>query len=91
METIEMISIPAIVTIVFAVMQILKKAIANENFDRFVPLCAVLLGAIIGAVAFYVYPSIIPTDHIVSALLIGAASGWAATGVYETGKGLKKE
>ena len=91
MENIEIISIPAIVAIVCTVMQMIKKTIANDKFNRFIPLCAVLLGALIGVAAFYVYPSIIPADNVIVALLIGAASGWAATGAYETGKGLKKE
>ena len=86
MENIEIISIPAIVAIVCTVMQMLKKTIANDKFNRFIPLCAVLLGALIGVAAFYVYPSIIPADNVIVALLIGAASGWAATGAYETGK-----
>ena len=86
MENLEVVSIPAIVAIVCTVMQMLKTAIANEKFNRMIPLCSVILGAVLGVAAFYVYPSIIPADNVVVALLIGGASGWAATGAYETGK-----
>lgn len=86
MENFEIVSIPAIVTVVYAVMEMLKNTIANEKFNRFIPLCAVLFGAMLGVISFYVYPSVIPADNIIVALFIGGASGWAATGVYETGK-----
>ena len=51
-----------------------------------IPLCAVILGAVLDVLAFYVYPTVIPADSVIVALFIGAASGWAATGAYETGK-----
>ena len=86
MEHLEIVSIPAIVAIVYGILQMLKSVIANERFNRFIPLCAVILGAILGVMAFYVYPEIIPADNVIVALFIGAASGWAATGAYETGK-----
>lgn len=89
MENFEIVSIPAIVTVVCAVMQMLKNAIANEKFNRVIPLCAVILGAVLGVLAFYIYPAVIPADNIIVALFIGGASGWAATGAYETGKTLK--
>lgn len=89
MENFEIVSIPAIVTVVCAVMQMLKNAIANEKFNRMIPLCAVILGAVLGVLAFYIYPAVIPADNIIVALFIGGASGWAATGAYETGKTLK--
>ena len=88
MDNIEIVSIPAIVAIVCAVMQMLKKTIANESFNRWIPLLSVLLGAVLGGIAFYVYPAILPTDSFVPAVLIGAASGWAATGAHQTGKQL---
>lgn len=91
MENIEIISIPAIVAIVCTVMQMLKKTIANDKFNRFIPLCAVILGAVLGVLAFYVYPAVIPADNVVTALVIGGASGWAATGAYETGKKMVKK
>ena len=91
METIEIISIPAIVTVVCAVMQMMKKTVASERFDRVIPLLSVLLGAALGGLAFYIYPALIPADSPVVAILIGAASGWAATGAHQTGKQLMDE
>lgn len=90
MEAFEMVSIPAIVAIVCAVMQMLKTMIENEKFNRFIPLCSAVLGALLGVIMFYIYPSVIPADNAAMAFLIGGASGWAATGAYETGKKLNE-
>ena len=86
----EIVSIPVIVTIVCGTMELLKKAVNKEEFNRFIPLCAVVLGALLGVTAFYIYPVIIPADNALLAILIGAASGWAATGANQTIKQLTK-
>ena len=86
----EIVSIPVIVTIVCGAMELLKKTINKEGFNKFIPLCAVVLGALLGVIAFYVFPVIIPADNVVLALMIGGASGWAATGANQTIKQLTK-
>lgn len=86
----EIVSIPAIVTIVCVALELLKKTINREGFNRFIPLCAVLLGAALGIAAFYGVPGIVPTDNVWVALVIGGASGWAATGANQTVKQLTK-
>ena len=86
----EIVSIPVIVTIVCGTMELLKKAINKEGFNRFIPICSVVLGALFGLLAFYVYPVIIPAENVWVALMIGGASGWAATGANQTLKQLTK-
>lgn len=86
----EIVSIPAIVTIVCSLMEILKKAINKEAFNSFIPILSVVAGAILGGLAFYIVPGIIPADNVVLAVVIGAASGWAATGANQTIKQLTK-
>ena len=86
MENIEIASIPAIVSIVYTAMQILKTASANERLNHFIPLFSVLLGAVLGGIAFYICPDIIMTNDVITSVIIGAASGWAATGAHQTGK-----
>lgn len=86
----EIVSIPTIVTIVCGAMELLKKTINKEGFNRFIPICAVVLGAILGILAFYLYPEIIPANNAFIALMIGGASGWAATGANQTVKQLTK-
>ena len=86
----EIVSIPVIVTIVCGAMELLKKTINKEGFNRFIPMCSVILGAILGLIAFYANPVIIPADNVLVALIIGGASGWAATGANQTVKQLTK-
>ncbi len=86
----EIISIPAIAATVGGVMQLLKRTLSNETLNRLIPLLSLLLGALIGIGLFYAYPEVIPADNAAVALLIGAASGWAATGAHQTGKQLEK-
>ena len=90
MENIEIISIPAIVAIVCTVMQMLKKTIANDKFNRFIPLISCLLGAICGVVAFYCVPGVFETQNLLVAIVLGAASGLSATGTNQIAKQLTK-
>ena len=84
----ELISVPAIAVVVFAVMSAVKFAIGNGKFDRFVPLLSLLFGALCGVICFYSLPCIIPADNVVVALVIGGASGLTATGTHQMVKQL---
>lgn len=77
----EMISVPSIMAIVGIIITLLKLAFKKyDNFANFVPLLSSLLGAILGIVAFYAVPAIMPTDNIFHAILFGLFSGMSATG-----------
>ncbi len=91
MDYLNLISIPSIATIVYWIINIIKYTLNNnENFKRFIPLSATLLGAIFGTVAYYVFPEIIPAPNLIVAILIGASSGLTATGFNQTIKQLSK-
>ena len=62
----------------------------SEKFKRLIPLLAAFLGVIIGIISFYLVPSIIPTDNVVVAIVLGGASGLSATGVNQVLKQLTK-
>ena len=92
MEYLELISVPAIATIVYWVINIIKYAVQeNEKFKRFIPLISAALGAVLGVVAFYALPSIIPADNVCVAILVGGASGLTATGTNQIIKQLGKK
>ncbi len=92
MEYLELISVPAIATIVYWIMNIIKYAVQdNEKFKRFIPLISAALGAVLGVVAYYAVPSIIPAANVCVALLIGGASGLTATGANQVIKQLGKK
>ncbi len=83
-EYIELISVPVIVGIVYAVIEAIKKAVnSNETFLRFVPLVSLALGVICGIVAYYALPGYIEASNVWVALLIGGASGLSATGTNQ--------
>mgnify|MGYP002861810773 CR=1 FL=1 len=81
----ELVSVPAIAAVVYWVIAIIKYAVKeNETFKRFIPLIAAGLGVILGVVAYYLVPGIIPADNVVVAIIVGGASGLTATAVSYT-------
>lgn len=90
-QYLNIISVPAIATIVYFVISIVKYATNdNEKFKRFIPVVAAVLGIVLGIVAFYAVPGIIPADNVFTAILIGGASGLTATGANQIIKQLGK-
>lgn len=59
--------------------------------DKFIPCIVGTVGAVMGAITLYVAPQIMPTDNIVSAIAIGIASGFGATGINQLVKQLGKD
>ena len=91
MEYLNLISVPAIVTAVYLIIEVIKKALNyNETFNRLIPLISLVLGIISGILCFYFIPSIIPAENIVIAIVIGGASGLSATGTNQVIKQLRK-
>lgn len=70
-------------------LELLKKAVGgNEKVLKFFPLIAAAVGAVLGIIAFFVVPEVIPATNAFAALLIGASSGLAATGTHQVFKQL---
>lgn len=77
-----------IVLACFVLGQIIKTS--NINFfkkidNRNIPIITALFGMILSFV-----PDIFPQDSLITALIKGAVSGWAATGMYEFYRNYKK-
>lgn len=91
MDTFNFITVPIIVSVVYGTLTLLKKAVNNnEKVLRFLPLIAAGLGAVLGIVAFFSLPEIIPATNAFTAILVGGASGLAATGTNQIVKQLSK-
>lgn len=88
----EIICVPAIVSLVFSIMEIYKKFIAkdNETLIRIIPIIGCALGIVLGIVCFYALPWIIAATNVWTAILIGGASGLSATGCNQIFKQLAK-
>lgn len=83
------ISIPAIVAAVYTIIDLAKTAVGeSEKFKRFIPLIATGIGALIGVLLFYVEPDIIAAHNLLTAIVIGVASGLTATGTNQVVKQL---
>ena len=91
MDYLNLISVPAIATAVYLLIEVLKKAFNNsEKFLRFIPLISLVIGVIAGIICYFFIPSIIPAPNIVVAIIIGGASGLTATGTNQIVKQLSK-
>lgn len=86
----EAFSLPAIVSFVYIVIEALKMMIHSDRFKKLIPLICVIIGGAAGAALHLFTPGMIPADDILTAIMIGCASGWAATGADQTFKKLAK-
>lgn len=88
----EIICVPAIVAVVYVVIELYKKWLANgrEKWLNFIPILALSLGGILGVAIFYIAPQIILADNVWLALVVGLCSGLSATGTNQIFKQLEK-
>lgn len=92
MEYLNLISVPAIATAVYLIIEVLNEAFNNnEKFLRFIPLISLSIGVIAVVICFFFIPSIIPATNVVVAIIIGAASGLTATGTNQIFKQFNKD
>ena len=86
------ITIPVITSIVYAIIDVIKTATnSNEKFLRLIPIVACALGIICSVISFYCVPGVLDTSNIFVAIVIGAASGLAATGTNQIFKQFNKD
>ena len=90
-QYLELISVPAIATVVYWIINMIKTAVGeNEKFKKFIPLISAGLGVICGVVCYFAFPTIIPAKNVFLAIVIGGASGLTATGTNQVIKQLTK-
>ena len=92
MELLNVSSVPAIATIVYWTINLIKYAVdGKESFKRLIPILSAALGGAIGIIAYYAIPGVVPADNVLIALIVGGASGLSATGTNQIFKQLSKE
>lgn len=89
-SALEIVSVPVIVAIVYGAMALYKHFVKSETWIKLIPLWAALLGVLLGIFAYFVVPEIIPAENVLVAILIGGASGLAATGTNQIYKQITK-
>ena len=88
----EIICVPAIVAIVYGLIEIYKALTKNkdEKYLKIIPLVAGALGAILGVGFYFILPAIVIADSWWVALIVGACSGLSAVGSNQIFKQIKK-
>lgn len=80
-------SVAAITAICYVIGMALK---AWGKVDKYIPCIMGALGMVLGAVGLHVMPDF-PANDIITAIAMGAVSGWGATGINQIFKQLSKE
>lgn len=81
MDILGITGVAAIAVICYLVGMALK---AWDKFDdRKIPVLMGVVGAILGIVAYFLAPQLLPCDDIISAVAVGIVSGFTATGVNQ--------
>lgn len=88
----EIVCVPIITALVFAIVEIYKKYVAKDKkvLVAIIPIIAGALGVVLGIICFYALPFMISATNLGVAMLIGGASGLSATGCNQIFKQLKK-
>lgn len=79
----DFIAIPAITVLCYLGAEIFK-ALTQESIYKHIPVLCGAVGLILGVICYLLIPGYIPAENVLVAAAIGAVSGWAASGVYDT-------
>lgn len=86
----EVVSVPVIVALVYGLMELYKVIFKSEKAKNIIPIVAGILGAVLGVVAFFVVPAVVPVDNALLSAFVGLCSGLTATGSNQIVKQLVK-
>lgn len=90
-EIVTGVSVPAIAAAVYWIVNLIKYTVEDvEKISRFIPLISGILGVAFGVICYIAFPSVIPADNALTAVVIGAASGLTATGFNQIIKQISK-
>lgn len=78
----------AITVLTYIVGAIVK---ATKLDNKWIPIICGIFGAVVGVIAFYIGMPDFPANDVITAAAVGAASGFAATGVNQVGKQLSSK
>lgn len=86
------ITVPAIVAITYGIIDFFKYFVFSDNeiFKKYIPVISAVLGGVLGVVAYFICPEIMPVATWYGSIFIGGASGLSAVGVNQIKKQIKK-
>lgn len=82
----DFVTVGAIIVICYLVAYIVKTL---GNIDKWIPAICGISGLVLGILGFYIMPDF-PANDLLTAMAVGVSSGFAATGVNQVYKQLKK-
>ena len=85
MDILGIVAIPVITVICYGVAEVIKTTPLD---NKWLPAICIILGGILGVVAFFTAPEIIEATNVLSAIAIGIVSGGFATSVHQNIKQL---
>lgn len=88
MEILGIASIPVITIICYLIAEAVK---ATPLDNKWLPLICGTLGGVLGVVALFASPALIPATDVLTAIAIGIVSGFAATGIHQSIKQLSEK
>lgn len=88
MNITEIVTVPVIVGFCYLV-GFCVKLFKNEKLNDFIPGICIVIGVVLGLVAFYTIPDLVPASNWLGASVIGGFSGLSATGVNQVVKKFK--
>lgn len=88
MDILGIVAIPVITVICYGVAEIIKTTSLD---NKWLPAICIILGGILGVVAFFTAPEIIEATNVLSAIAIGIVSGGFATSVHQNIKQLSEK
>lgn len=87
MEILGIAAIPVITVICYGVAEVVKTTPLD---NKWLPAICIVLGGVLGVVALYTAPGIVPATDVLTAIAIGIVSGGFATSVHQTFKQLAR-
>lgn len=87
MDILGIAAIPVITVIAYGFAEVLK---ATTLDTKWLPPICIILGGVLGVVAYFIAPDITPATDVLTALAIGIVSGGFATSVHQTIKQLSE-
>ena len=81
MDSYQFVAVPIIVAAVYGIINVIKRE--TKGSIKNIPILAAVIGAILGGIAFFAAPDIMPVSDVFTAVLTGGASGLAATGSHQ--------
>ena len=83
---IKILGILAILGLVYIVMAIYRRLVKDQSngvWRRLIPLWSVLIGMGLGLIFFESVPEVMPTTNLLTSIILGGITGWAAVGANQ--------